>query len=146
MDFPRLPTQRRVYTLDILKSILTAPNFELQHVERISSDEMTLEAIQYYINYLDSLISSSKKKEKRISRRIRENAKGVTSKAGGKPKKDAFNSRRPYSASNCSICLGKIRKGNKFQTKCNHWYHWSCFRTFITKTDKCAICRGQMLL
>lgn len=145
-NFPKLPSQKIVYTLEQLKEDLKDPKFSGAN---IGADEMTFEALQYYVAFLKQRRQINEKKAKRKIRRLREDIKGVKATSGGKKKKTAFaefNTHRPYSDSNCTICLGKIRKGNKFKTICGHWYHMTCFHTLAEQTNTCAVCRGNMLL
>ena len=43
----------------------------------------------------------------------------------------------------CPICLEPIKQS--CDTKCGHKYCTSCFVTLVRQTNKCAICRGDIL-
>lgn len=44
----------------------------------------------------------------------------------------------------CSICLEPLCKNTIVVTPCHHVFHIECYTTWITKSNKCAICRATM--
>ncbi|OMJ72497.1 hypothetical protein SteCoe_29061 [Stentor coeruleus] len=48
---------------------------------------------------------------------------------------------------NCPICMNGYQDGNKYITlKCNHTYHDSCIKEWLSRKKVCAICKAEIKL
>lgn len=57
-----------------------------------------------------------------------------------------INEKDNYINNECIICLEEYKDDDEIiRVKCNHLYHMNCYDEFVKTSQKCGICRGDMI-